>query len=106
MGQIVFIHGNYFIIACGGILFQNLFYPFVFGIKHDNIDFFAVFIEERSTYFPITYMGAYHNYAGVSIQYVQKCLIVLELEMIFVCHPIADGYFVNQYLPQPVVIFQ
>lgn len=50
-------------------------------------------------------MGTYHNYAGVSIQYVQKCLIVLELEMIFVCHPIADGYFVNQYLPQPVVIF-
>ena len=82
------------------IAFITKSYQDLFGVRsYINADFFAVFIEERSTYFPITYMGAYHNYAGVSIQYVQKCLIVLELEMIFVCHPTADGYFVINICP-------
>ena len=52
MCQAVFIHRNYFVVSRRGVLFQNRLYPLVFGIKHDDIDLFAIFIEERSAYFP------------------------------------------------------
>ena len=67
MCQAVFIHRNYFVVSRRGVLFQNLLYPFVFGVKHDDIDLFAIFIEERSAYFPVAHMGANHNYSGVSV---------------------------------------